>query len=141
LPTGAKVYSDYGHHPDAFIRLIPDMREHFPDQRVVVIFEPHQARRLLSLRDDFVASLSPVDEVWIYQPYTAREQRDDLQSLLNEKLGMVSHDPNDLGAAFAHAVGGRYVGSESLLQASLQTLTEDDRVLVASAGNLDHIMR
>ncbi|USN56486.1 MAG: hypothetical protein H6766_05590 [Candidatus Peribacteria bacterium] len=141
LSTGTKVYSDYGHHPDAFQRLVPEMKAHFPQKNTIIFFEPHQARRLLSLRDDFIDSLEGADQVRIYHPYTAREQREDLQDLLDEKLGQISHDSDDLGAAFAQAVGGQYIGSEQLLVESLQTLTEDDMILVASAGNLDSIMR
>ncbi len=136
-----KVYSDYGHHPDAFLRLIPEMKRQFPRQKLTVIFEPHQARRLLSLRDDFVETMQGADDVWIYRPYTAREQRDDLQELLKEKLGTVSHDADELGAVFAEAVGGRYVGSEPVLEEYMGVLGADDVVLIMSAGDLDGAMR
>lgn len=45
--AGAIVYTDYGHYPTSLDHVIKALRSRYPDQRIVSIFQPHQARRIL----------------------------------------------------------------------------------------------
>ncbi len=135
------VYSDYGHHPDAFDRIIPDMQESFSAGRAAIVFEPHQAQRLLALWDDFRDSLEWVDDIAIFTPYTAREDRNALQALLQEHIGTQTTSPDDLGEAFADAVGGVYLPDQDALASWLANYEKNDIIMTMSAGQLDSMMR
>lgn len=46
---GAKLlYSDYGHHAPALEGNVQALQKKFPDRPVCVVFQPHQAQRVLA---------------------------------------------------------------------------------------------
>jgi UDP-N-acetylmuramate-alanine ligase len=132
----SRIYSDYGHHPDALKQLIPSMRSLYPDHRLTILFEPHQGQRLLSLWDEFVNALAAADHVIIYTPYTAREDRSVLNIIAQKTIGQEILDADQLGHAFATQVGGQYINQIDQLGN-----TGDDVILVLSAGLLDSVVR
>jgi UDP-N-acetylmuramate--alanine ligase len=73
------VYSDYSHHAPAIAGNMQALKKQFPDEKICVIFQPHQAQRVLVGRDDFKASLQDADTTLIYKLYTAREDFTSLQ--------------------------------------------------------------
>lgn len=136
---GKSVYSDYGHHAPALEGNISALRRQFPDKKLTVIFQPHQAQRVLAGWDDFAQALQDVDQVIIYRLYTARETFEDL----------VSHYPRlqtvenfeQLGQLFAEHVHGSYVHTNEELKALLQQNGEDNIIVYFSAGDLDGEIR
>lgn len=72
---GAKVYSDFAHHPTEIKVTLEATREKFPDKEIVVVFQPHMFSRTKVLFDDFVKSLkqAPVDKIYILDIYPGRE--------------------------------------------------------------------
>gem|GEM_PF-5382531 len=44
---GAKIYSDYGHHPDAIAHAIDALKKEYADKKLIAYIEPHQSQRLL----------------------------------------------------------------------------------------------
>jgi UDP-N-acetylmuramate--alanine ligase len=46
-------YDDYAHHPRELAATLQALREKFPNERTVVVFQPHQKRRTLDLLSDF----------------------------------------------------------------------------------------
>ncbi len=74
----APVYSDYAHHPTEIQATLDAARAAFPDQRIVVLFQPHQQRRLRLLFDDFVKSLEGQQNLGVIETYEVpgREDRE-----------------------------------------------------------------
>ncbi|MDP3973837.1 MAG: Mur ligase family protein [Candidatus Daviesbacteria bacterium] len=72
---GAKVYSDFGHHPSEIEKTMQAAREKFPDQRIILIYEPHMFSRTKVLFNDFVRVFKslPVDKIIITDIYPSRE--------------------------------------------------------------------
>ncbi len=71
--NGSLIYSDYGHHPTEINVVYHAMREKYPTKKLVAIFQPHQARRVLQFRDEFASTMQQFDEIMIYNIYIARE--------------------------------------------------------------------
>lgn len=64
---------DYGHHPNEIKAALTAVREGWPDNRLVVIFQPHRFTRTKDLFEDFVAELSVVDHLLVTEVYAAGE--------------------------------------------------------------------
>lgn len=64
---------DYAHHPTAVRATLETARAEFPQSRIWVIFEPHQASRLRAFRREFAEALSLADQVLVAPVFGARE--------------------------------------------------------------------
>ena len=64
---------DYAHHPTEINAVNQAVRELYPSQKVVAIFQPHLFSRTKDFADDFAKSLSQFDEVLLLDIYPARE--------------------------------------------------------------------
>jgi UDP-N-acetylmuramate--alanine ligase len=64
---------DYAHHPTEINAVHQAVRELYPDQKVLAIFQPHLFSRTKDFVDDFASSLSAFDEVLLLDIYPARE--------------------------------------------------------------------
>ena len=74
VKTAAKVYiDDYAHHPTEINAVFQAVRELYPNQKVLAVFQPHLFSRTRDFADDFAKSLSSFDEVVLLDIYPARE--------------------------------------------------------------------
>ena len=74
IKTDTKVYiDDYAHHPTEINAVHQAVRELYPEQKVLAIFQPHLFSRTRDFADDFAKSLSVFDEVILLDIYPARE--------------------------------------------------------------------
>jgi UDP-N-acetylmuramate--alanine ligase len=64
---------DYAHHPTEINAVHQAVRELYPNQKVLAIFQPHLFSRTKDFADDFAKSLSLFDEVVLLDIYPARE--------------------------------------------------------------------
>lgn len=73
--ASAKVYSDFGHHPTEIEKTIGAAREKFPDQRILLIYQPHMFSRTKALFSDFVRVFKNIqaDKTFIIDIYPSRE--------------------------------------------------------------------
>jgi len=60
---GADLIDDYGHHPTEIKATLAALKERYPSKRRVVVFWPHQYKRILPLIDDFAGSFNDADLV------------------------------------------------------------------------------
>ncbi len=74
IKTPNLVYiDDYAHHPTEINAVHQAVRELYPNQKVLAIFQPHLFSRTKDFADDFAKSLSLFDEVVLLDIYPARE--------------------------------------------------------------------
>ena len=74
VKTANKVLiDDYAHHPEELSALISGVKSIFPNQKMVLVFQPHLYSRTQDLCDGFADSLSAADEVVLLPIYPARE--------------------------------------------------------------------
>ena len=64
---------DYAHHPTEINAVHDALRELYPTQKVLAIFQPHLFSRTKDFADDFAKSLAAFDEVILLDIYPARE--------------------------------------------------------------------
>ncbi|MNF26909.1 UDP-N-acetylmuramate--L-alanine ligase [compost metagenome] len=74
IKTENLVYiDDYAHHPTEINAVHQAVRELYPNQKVLAVFQPHLFSRTKDFADDFAKSLSLFDEVILLDIYPARE--------------------------------------------------------------------
>jgi UDP-N-acetylmuramate--alanine ligase len=67
------LIDDYAHHPTEINAVENSIREMYPDDKVLVVFQPHLFSRTRDFIDDFASALSKFDEVLLLDIYPARE--------------------------------------------------------------------
>jgi UDP-N-acetylmuramate--alanine ligase len=70
---GAVVVDDYGHHPTEIKMTLLAARQSWPDQRLVVVFQPHRYTRTQALFDDFTRAFYQADVLVLLPIYGAGE--------------------------------------------------------------------
>lgn len=74
IKTENLVYiDDYAHHPTEINAVHQAVRELYPNQKVLAVFQPHLFSRTKDFADDFAKSLSLFDEIILLDIYPARE--------------------------------------------------------------------
>ncbi|MGB3775105.1 MAG: cyanophycin synthetase [Leeuwenhoekiella sp.] len=68
------LIDDYAHHPTEIDAVHQSVRELYPDEKIMVIFQPHLFSRTRDFMNDFARSLSQFDEVLLLDIYPAREE-------------------------------------------------------------------
>jgi UDP-N-acetylmuramate--alanine ligase len=74
IKTDKLVYiDDYAHHPTEINAVHQAVRELYPNQKVLAIFQPHLFSRTKDFADDFAKSLDAFDAILLLDIYPARE--------------------------------------------------------------------
>jgi len=68
------LIDDYAHHPTEINAVENSIREMYPDEKVLVVFQPHLFSRTRDFIDDFANAISKFDEVLLLDIYPAREE-------------------------------------------------------------------
>jgi UDP-N-acetylmuramate--alanine ligase len=98
INTDSLVFiDDYAHHPTEINAVQQAVRELYPNQKVLAIFQPHLFSRTKDFADGFAQSLSAFDEVILLDIYPARELPIDgitsqwlMKKITNPKVKLVS---------------------------------------------------
>ncbi|MDA1371591.1 MAG: UDP-N-acetylmuramate--L-alanine ligase [Proteobacteria bacterium] len=69
------LIDDYGHHPTEVAATIRALRDGWPKNRLVMIYQPHRYSRTKDLYEDFVEVLSEVDVLLLLEVYSAGEKK------------------------------------------------------------------
>lgn len=69
------LIDDYGHHPTEVAATIRALRDGWPKNRLVMIYQPHRYSRTKDLYEDFVDVLSEVDVLLLLKVYAAGEKK------------------------------------------------------------------
>lgn len=67
------LIDDYAHHPTEISAVSNSIREMYPNEKVLAVFQPHLYSRTKDFADDFAKALSKFDEVLLLDIYPARE--------------------------------------------------------------------
>lgn len=71
--TDFVLIDDYAHHPTEIAAVEKSVRQMYPKQKVLVVFQPHLFSRTRDFLEDFAKVLSKFDEVLLLDIYPARE--------------------------------------------------------------------
>lgn len=89
------LIDDYAHHPTEIDAVHQAVREMYPDETVMAVFQPHLFSRTRDFMAEFAASLAQFDQLALLDIYPAREQPIDgvnSQSLRDE-VCKIDHSP------------------------------------------------
>lgn len=128
---GARIYSDFGHHPTELQVNIEAARKLFPEKKLWVIFQPHMFSRTKALFDDFVKVLkdAQTDQIIIMDIYPSREV--DTGLVNSKQLVEVINVPKVLYLPKAEDVK-KYLAEKA---------QSDDILFFIGAGDIDKIAR
>jgi len=126
----ALLVDDYGHHPTEIAATLEAVRQGWPGQRVVLVFQPHRYTRTRDLLDDFGRVLGSADVLLVTEVYAAGE------------APLTGAD----GRAICRAVRSRGLVEpvfvervEELAEALRGILADGDLVLTMGAGNIGSV--
>ncbi|MGC9611215.1 MAG: UDP-N-acetylmuramate--L-alanine ligase [Minisyncoccia bacterium] len=63
------MYDDYAHHPTEIKATLQAFREKYPNSKIICVFQPHQAKRLKTLFNDFARALKDADSLILLPSY------------------------------------------------------------------------
>ncbi len=135
----ANIYSDYGHMASSITVGYKTLKEKFPKEKLICIFQPHQIHRIVTWRNDFIASMKWYDEVIIYDIYAAREN---LLELVKEvpALNWIK-TLKELWNKFASACWWTYIDDFESITKKINEAKKWEIVVMYSAGNIDFLIR
>ncbi len=81
---GITVLDDYGHHPTEIRATLNAARGCWPDQRIVVVFQPHRFSRTQALFEEFTTAFYQADSLLLLPIYAASE--DPIEGIDSEHL-------------------------------------------------------
>ena len=126
------LIDDYGHHPTEVAATMKALREGWPENRLVMIYQPHRYSRTKDLYEDFVDVLTGADVLLLLEVYSAGEKKipgADSRSLCRSIRLRGKVDPV-------------YVQNESEVRAILSDLLRPgDIVLTQGAGSVGGLAR
>ena len=127
---GRLFFSDYAHHPTEIRAVREALRERWPERRLLVVYQPHQASRTAWFRDRFADELSRFDDLILPGIFSVREDGGRVaeeERLLSEALqrrGCLPTEVDGLGA---------------VMNAVFEVSREGDVVVLMGAGNIDEL--
>ncbi len=82
-----QVYDDYAHHPTEVRATLAGIAQKSPKTAIICVFQPHQAKRLAMLFNDFVGAFDKADALVLLPVYQVqgRESYDNLSQNINSK--------------------------------------------------------
>ena len=126
------LVDDYGHHPSEVEATITAAKTGWPDNRLVMVYQPHRYTRTRDCYEDFARVLSEVDVLLILEVYAAGEEPiagADSRSLCRTirargKIDPIFVEPN-----------------ESLYGILADVIEDGDLVLTQGAGNIGAMVK
>lgn len=83
---GAKVISDYAHHPTAVAGVIKAAKEFYPEKRIFVVFQPHQRTRTQKLFKQFVSAFDQADFIILPEIYDVPGRESGAEKISSQDL-------------------------------------------------------
>jgi UDP-N-acetylmuramate--alanine ligase len=131
LPAGkAQLVDDYGHHPTEVKATLESSRQVWPQQRIVMIYQPHRYTRTRDLYEDFVAVLSRCDVLVLLDVYAAGE--DPIAGADSRSLARSIRQRGQLEPIFVERI-------EDVPAVLCSIVGEGDVVITQGAGNIGRL--
>jgi len=118
---------DYGHHPSEVMATIQAVRKGWPNNRLVVIFQPHRYTRTRDLFEDFSNVLSNVDVLILLDIYPAGEAP--IAGADGRSLARAIRNRGKVDPVFVEEISDLATSVNSIVQ-------QDDVVVTLGAGNV-----
>jgi UDP-N-acetylmuramate--alanine ligase len=124
---GVTVIDDYGHHPTEIKMTLDAVEKGWPEQRRVVVFQPHRYSRTLALHDDFTRAFYQSDVLLVMPIYSAGE--DVIDGVTGKGLG-------EAIKAHGHKEVYWVKNAKEALERLLEVVHAGDLVITLGAGDV-----
>lgn len=125
---GAKIITDYAHHPVEIETTLRAARS-FTDKNIIAVFEPHQYSRTLTFLNEFSQAFSSADEVIITDIYAARE-----------KFNPNIHSKDLVEKIVNSGVNAKYIGDFESVKKELQSKISDNDLVITIGAGKPHLL-
>lgn len=129
-----EIIADYAHTPDAVGKAIKAVRDFYPNQKVLTVFQPHQYARTKNLFSEFTAAFDDAEKVLIADIFyvVGREKPEDFD-VSSAKLVEAIKD---------RGINAEASGDLSATEKRIRELVGDyDVVIILGAGNIYEIAK
>ena len=123
-------FDDYGHHPNEIEAVLSTLRNTYPTNRLVVIFQPHRYSRTRDLFNEFVSCLSTVDVLILLNIYSANEAP--INTISSSTLADSIRRRSSIDPIVAK-------NSSEIVDILPNVVTENDVILTLGAGDVHKI--
>ena len=130
--TEVTLVDDYAHHPTELSAAIKACKEGWPDNRLVLVFQPHRYSRTRDLYDDFANVLNEVDKLLISEVYAAGEEV--ISGATANDLCRSIRNRGKLDPVFVQDI-------EAVPEALNHVVETGDVVLMVGAGNIGALIQ
>jgi len=127
---GIMVVDDYGHHPAEITATLETAKECWPENRLVVVFQPHRYSRTRDLYDRFVISFKQAEVLIIAPIYPAGEKP--IEGVDADWLyrGIKKHGHKEVFLGNSH---------DDILSLLSSTVKPGDTIVTLGAGDIYHV--
>lgn len=132
----AKIISDYGHHPTEIKETLKAAKETYPDNRLVLCYQPHHRNRTKGLFNEFVTAFDDADILLLSEIYDVpgREAEEDADVSSSQLVDAIKKRDSDRDVEFV----GELESTEKRLR---EVVRDGDVVIIMGAGTIDEIAR
>jgi UDP-N-acetylmuramate--alanine ligase len=126
---GTKVFDDYGHHPTEIAVTLQTLRDYFPNQRIISVFQPHRFTRTYHLFNQFAIAFLIADVVIVTEIYAAHE------------MPIPGVSGRALAKRIAREQDSVYFMSKftQILKFLRKTVNPDDIIIIQGAGDINQV--
>ena len=129
----AKIFEDFAHHPTEVQAGLSALRENYPDQRLLALFEPRSfTSRLNVFQTDYISSFLPADLIFIAPAY-------DSSKISKDKRLSIKQLAQDLQKQGKQAFF--YNNFKDLEKELRRTLKRGDIAVFMSSGSFGHLLQ
>jgi UDP-N-acetylmuramate--alanine ligase len=86
---GRFLYDDYGHHPREIELTVNSFKEHFPDKRILLVFESHTYSRTEALLSDFAKAIAVADLSFIMPIFESAREKGQSHTVTTESFAVL----------------------------------------------------
>lgn len=137
----AILFSDYWHMATSIDLCHKALKQHFPNKKLIAIFQPHQINRVLRERNEFAEVLKNFDHTYIYNIYAARENLDEQLENFKHLNIQNANSINELWDIFAKNCNWKYLTEILQVNKIIDNAWNDDIITIFTAWNLDYHIR
>jgi len=124
---GIKVYDDYGHHPSEIKATLKAAKECLNGSRLFVLFQPHRYTRTRDLMDDFAASFTDADKLFLMDIYPAGEK-----PIEGIESAFLMRKMKELGSCDVSCISD----TKDLIERVMSEIKSKDVLITLGAGNV-----
>lgn len=135
------LFSDYWHMASSIDLCHQALKQHFPDKKLIAIFQPHQINRILRERNEFSTTLKKFDKLFIYNIYAARENLDEQLENFKHLNIENANTIQDLWNIFAKNCSGQYLTNINDIKDIINNSWDNEIIIFFTAWDLDYLIR